>query len=46
VPNATVSVSASASRSVTILLAYLVAAIIIGYTVIAWALHGLRRTRS
>jgi methyl-accepting chemotaxis protein len=46
VPNATASVSASGSRSVTILLVYLVAAIIIGYTVIAWAVRGLRRTPS
>jgi methyl-accepting chemotaxis protein len=44
VPNASASVSASATRSVMILLAYLVAAIIIGYTVIAWAVRGLRRT--
>jgi methyl-accepting chemotaxis protein len=43
-PNATASVSASASRAVTILLAYLVAAIIIGYTVIAWAVRGLRQS--
>jgi methyl-accepting chemotaxis protein len=34
VPNAPASVSAAASRSVTILLAYLLAAIIIGYTVL------------
>jgi methyl-accepting chemotaxis protein len=45
VRNVTASVSASASRSVTILLAYLVVAIIIGYTVIAWAVRGLRPTR-
>jgi CHASE3 domain sensor protein len=46
VPNATASVSRSASRSVIILLAYFLAAIIIGYTVSAWAVRGLRRTHS
>jgi methyl-accepting chemotaxis protein len=46
VPNATASVSASASRSVTILIAYLVAAIIIGYIAIVWAARGLHPTRS
>lgn len=46
VPTASASVSRSASRSVIILLAYLLAAIIIGYTVNAWAVRGLRRTDS
>jgi methyl-accepting chemotaxis protein len=46
VPDATASVSASAFRSVIILFAYLIAAVIIGYIVNAWAVHGLRRTRS
>lgn len=46
VPDATASVSASASRSVNIMVAYLVVAIIIGSAVNAWALSGLRRERS
>jgi methyl-accepting chemotaxis protein len=46
VPDAAASVSASAFRSIMILFAYLIAAVIIGYTVNAWALSGLRRTRS
>jgi methyl-accepting chemotaxis protein len=46
VPDATASVSASASRSVAILFAYFIAAVIIGSSVNAWAMSGLRRTRS
>lgn len=46
VPDATASVSASASRSVAILFAYFIAAVIIGFSVNAWAMSGLRRTRS
>jgi methyl-accepting chemotaxis protein len=46
VPNASASVSASASRSAVILFAYLIAAIIIGSTVNAWAVSAPRRTRS
>jgi methyl-accepting chemotaxis protein len=46
VRDATASVSASASRSVAILFAYFIAAVIIGSSVNAWAMRGLRRTRS
>jgi methyl-accepting chemotaxis protein len=46
VPDATASLSAAAFRSIAILFGYLIAAIIIAASVNAWAVSGLRRTRS